>query len=299
MCNINIVTNKRGRNDRRVAELMNVISYLSYDDNSDGEGFLRLSRTGNEVGRKLDKLVFRESAHTIVSHQRWATHGAKILEYTHPFETKDLIVFHNGVLSCAVGKHSDTYCFTQQLQENYDTYKDIKKAIEETHKLMTGFFSMVVYEKPTKRLLYYKNSSASFYYMKFGDYFVGSTKKENVEYACNYLKYSKGLIYSPINHMLYDVLDGFKEICELELETYFPEVQTNYYDSEDTFDGTSNKNPRTLNEFLTDESFPYDSPYSTKPKRESESDRYWRMKEEEADKFFEKEYQEKLKLYRR
>lgn len=206
------------RDDERVAQLMNTVSWLSYDDNNDGEGYLKMSREGVDLGRKLEKHIFRDKAHTLVTHQRWSTSGSVIVDYVHPFETRDLVVFHNGVLDCAEGSHSDTYIYAKMLQEEFVATKgDIKATIENVHKKVEGMYSVVIYLKKAKQLLYFKNSTSNFYFAKFNNYLVASTKKENVDYACKYLKYSKKRIYTPKEFRLYDVLAGMRELTTLSL----------------------------------------------------------------------------------
>ncbi len=267
-----------GKSNSKVAELMNTISWLSYDNNSDGEGFLKLSNSTSMFGKKLDKFIFREAASTLVTHQRFATSGAKSEEYAHPFETENLIVFHNGVLDCSTGVHSDTYVFANLLQTNFDANEgNIVKAINETHKTVSGSFSIVIYIKNTKQLLYYKNNCAQFYFARFNNYLVGSTNRNNVEYACKYLKYTKKRIYSPLDHKLYDVLNSFKVIADLDIQE---SVITKYsYPMDDDLDSRIEFDDFRSSPY----SFPSYTPKRTQYPQQTLADQYWSQKEAEIE----------------
>jgi hypothetical protein len=65
------------------------------------------------------KLLAEAEGKPFVAHFRWATHGVKNIDNTHPFEiTENLSVAHNGIIKidCPVKDKSDTWHYVQKLK---------------------------------------------------------------------------------------------------------------------------------------------------------------------------------------
>jgi glucosamine 6-phosphate synthetase-like amidotransferase/phosphosugar isomerase protein len=215
LCNINFVCRKDKLIDPKLTEYINHASFVSYDKNSDGDGYFA-------VGKKLshkksqDKLLYDLKSWLICSHQRYATSGDDEQD-VHPYDTKDFVLVHNGVFSGLGNKgKSDTREFVEMLESNYESCKkDIVKAIQETTKEVTGSFSVFVYHKPTKKLYYFKESSTGMYLLENSKYLVMSTIQDNVEYA-QHLLGIKGKIMTIEPNEIYEVLNDFEGVGAFE-----------------------------------------------------------------------------------
>ena len=216
MCNINLIYNKRNRDDFNVTNCMNVMSYNSWKSNDHGEGFIAQieSDSGVVTGKSPTKIIFRESCKLLVTHQRLSSSGFNDANI-HPHETKDLILMHNGVFrGMGNEKDSDTKEYVEKLQQLYPIMGLIK-AIKYLHKTILGSWSIIVYEKQTGKIFYYKNMLTSMFIVRNNNYLVLSTKYENTEYAKKYLNISKDI--SEVKpYVIYDILDDFRAIDEIE-----------------------------------------------------------------------------------
>ena len=216
MCNINLIFNKNGKTDKKINEVMNVISYLSFQANNDGEGYLSLNKGEYTTAKSVNKLIYKTPSNLLLTHQRYSTSGLNE-ENTQPICTKDLIVIHNGVIDDLGTKdESDTTQYSQLLQAEYKKVKgDLIKAIKNVNLEVTGRYSIFVYEKATGRIVYFKENASNMFILNGKNYLIMSTIKENVEYSKKYLNL-KGNIKEVKPLQIYDVLDGFKFISEFK-----------------------------------------------------------------------------------
>lgn len=121
----------------------------------------------------------------------------------HPFELGDFLLVHNGIISNAQAlceKYNfkgaittDSYIILELIE--YFFKKDKKKmgvnnrinrismAIQKTCEKLHGGYSVVLYDKATKKTFYFKNIFQSFHLCKYGDKVLcGSTAKDNLDY---------------------------------------------------------------------------------------------------------------------
>ncbi len=218
MCNINFIYNKKQKDKIQLAEVMNCMSFNSFLNNKDGEGFIAINEKGKvKTGKSKTKMVFLEASKFLLTHQRLATSGLDE-EYIHPHETKSLILVHNGVFSgLAEGEKSDTRVYAERLEEEYKKQKgDLIKAIQELNSEVSGSYSIVVYEKKTGKAYYYKEFTTNAWMVENKDYFVMSTEKDNVKYAKLYLKMGKVEPKEIEEKIIYDIFDKFKNVGTFE-----------------------------------------------------------------------------------
>jgi len=215
MCNINVVFNRRKVDDVRVNELMNVMSFNSFLNNSDGEGFISLS--GKKVlstDRSRGKIIYSgKPSYFLATHQRIATSGKNDANI-HPHPTENLILLHNGIFSGKGDKdESDTRQYLRLLDDTYIANGgDIVKSIKDVSKIVSGTYSILVYEIKTGKFFYFKEDCTNMYVVANDDWLVLSTNYNNIKYARNYLKIKQN-VREVKPFRIYDVLKGFKRVA--------------------------------------------------------------------------------------
>jgi len=217
MCNINIILNLAGQEKPEIAQAMNSMSFMSWQGNHDGEGYIALNKSGFISCKSEKKLKYSIGCYFISSHQRFSTSGKKDSGNAHPHSTKHLEVQHNGIFSgLGNGVRSDTAEFAGMLEKAYvKNQKDIKKAIREVCKEVSGSYSVVVYEKNTEKVFYFKDSNTSMHFIKDKSYLVMSTSRSNVEFAKWFLDL-KGKIKAVKPHKIFDVLRGLEPVSNFK-----------------------------------------------------------------------------------
>lgn len=139
------------------------VEYNSRTVNKDGVGF---SYKGEiirwptfpmnvpDMGVHLKKLVKGTSG--IMCHVRQATTGAKLsIDDTHPFESSNLILAHNGTLKRKIylkddeGK-MDSRIFLDELEVTYQEDENLVLALDRAMKKFTGKFAFLIYDKKNK-----------------------------------------------------------------------------------------------------------------------------------------------------
>lgn len=226
MCHINLIYKKDRMPDKKLSRYMNVASYYSYLANDDGEGYVGIdAEKGKEIsfGKGFNKFYFVNPYWFLATHQRIATSG-KGVGNTHPHETKDFILMHNGIISSlGSDEKSDSKVFADMLQEAFDKQEEDKKdltlAIREVTKQVNGTYSILIVEKATMRVLYFKERITDMYKIENKDWLVMSTDEKNVKFAKFWLGI-KGKVKSVGELYIYDVLDNFKKIRKFEEQPY-------------------------------------------------------------------------------
>jgi asparagine synthetase B (glutamine-hydrolysing) len=221
MCNINLVynLNKERLSDDEIS-LLNVITYLSFQRNNHGEGFFTLDADLNVgLGKSPDKIIFRrdniKDAYFVATHQRLATSGCNNI-MIHPHEVGRFVLLHNGVFWGLSDKEkSDTRIYTETLNQNFNTLQDLKKAINKTNSEVQGSFSIVLYDRVTGKVYYFKNSSTSAYLLRTKNLIIISTDENNLTYAKRFFNLKAKI--TPIKNLrLFDVLDEFKSLGKID-----------------------------------------------------------------------------------
>lgn len=232
MCNINMVFRKDGRKDKRLSEFMNLMSWYSFQNNNDGEGFINEKF---KITKSVNKLIYSGSHKFIISHQRLTTSG-RVPEMTQPLENDDYIIIHNGVFKEMGGNlESDTAVYLKKLSEK-DKDNPIN-AIKEISKETFGSYSVVLYHKATGKLMYYKNALKDMYIMETEKYRFLSTIKENLDYMKIYLNEPETEVYSVVEKEIINLnrLDKWIKFDNFETarRVFYPPVKPRHLTAKD------------------------------------------------------------------
>ncbi len=224
MCNINVVIAKDKKKTNKVTECLNVVTHLSYQSNSDGDGYFT---EGFKVKKSVDKQIIRGNHWLGVSHQRFSTSG-KIAEMTQPIESEHFIFVHNGIFrgnNAGDAKVSDSHKVLIAIEDSYEDTHDLKTTLKLLLKEQDGYWSCIIYDKTTKELLYFKDRTSTMFMVNHEDYILMSTKKINVEYMQKYFGINEEII-EPDPFIFFDMLDNFKEL-DTHKEYITPVVSAN------------------------------------------------------------------------
>jgi len=192
MCNFNILIKKEKIKEDNLKNLtgflMAVTSY-SYMNNADGDGIY--FNNPNLLIKSRDKLNLTnfekeiKKSNFIISHQRLATSGLTS-KYIQPFFSDEFVFGHNGILSEYVkGNHSDTFRFFIKFLKKFNKItensreKRIVKTIKDMLKNTYGSYSMVLFDKVTKNLYYFKNCRTDIYFHKNTELLYITTSRFN------------------------------------------------------------------------------------------------------------------------
>jgi len=184
-------------------------------------GFYGVNRQRIGSCRKVEhKLIYTGAYSLLCTHQRLATSGRDdLVSNSHPHETKNLVIIHNGVFS-GLGdqKKSDSRIFAEMLEKAFiKSKRDIVKAVNKVHEKVTGTFSIMVVDKKTNKLYYYKNSSTDMFFADGNTALIMSTLKDNVRYGKAFFS-MKGKIKEVKANKIYDIIDDFKLVGKLKVK---------------------------------------------------------------------------------
>jgi len=195
LCNLNIFLRADKLDETKLMRwlgFMTAVTSNSYLSNDDGEGFYLSNGTIVKSEHKINPLLLHKeinNSRVVITHQRIATSG-RTKEYLHPFEVGEFVIAHNGILSSFVmnaNNHSDTYNMAHKFLEVYNASLNpnrsgkIRETIKSIFDNIVGSFSIVIYDKVTKRTYYFKNQSTSIYFhlAKDRSALYITTKKDN------------------------------------------------------------------------------------------------------------------------
>jgi len=219
MCHINLVFKKDMVPDKKLAKYMNIVSFYSFQSNSDGEGYLAFDNDEMRTGKSLGKIRYGLPSYLLMTHQRFTTSG-KGVDNVHPHETQDLVVMHNGVISTlGDDKKSDTSYYADMLQELYIEHQDVTKAVRALALKTRGTYSVVVVEKASSKVFYYKEKSTNMFMTSNDKYLIMSTNENNVKFAKFWFKI-KQKVKEVEELYIYDVLNKFKKLRKFEEASY-------------------------------------------------------------------------------
>jgi len=248
MCNVHFIVSN-GINEKHKVVLKRMLE-KAYIFNSHGWG---IWNDGKSIkGLKTIKYKNKHlKGKTIIAHNRFATHGSKTLDNTHPFETKSFVLAHNGIISKVdnkdtnvTDKKTDTLLFAEFLQRNYEKYKDELKALHETIEHTTGSLSICVYFKHSKNLYYYRNQG-DFHIFKTAEGIIGSTSVENILMGLGKNKHIiqiTGYIAPHYDHLYKVTADKVYNICKIKSQPE-PEYKTSWSSWNTKSDFPSTKDP--------------------------------------------------------
>lgn len=229
MCNINLIMRKNKQTDRKITQVINVMSHDGYYINDDGQGFVTLKQDTKKgityaISKSITEHLCEDYGFLIMSHERASTSGLQNPENNlQPIETNDFIILHNGILYDYGDTHlSDTHHLILELQKRYieNPKINIKTLIRDIAQQISGSFSILLYFKPEQKLFYFKESSTSFWKAQDRDYLILSTSQDNVKYAVSVLKINSE-VKEVKNEVIYSVLDNFQSVTTFKEQSNF------------------------------------------------------------------------------
>lgn len=220
MCHLNLIFNRNKEKSHDISSCMNVLSYLSWKANDDGEGMLGFRTKNIAIKRSMTKMVYKQAYYLLATHQRVGTSGKKDLSSCHPFETEHFVLMHNGIFSgLGNGEKSDTAMYSEILEQNFAETGDLIPALNKTHASVGGYYSVIIYIKGTGKVYYYRNEQARIYGFMSPEWLCLSTSKENIDYAKTYFKVTgQDLNIEPLG--VYEITDAFRRIGTIKQVSY-------------------------------------------------------------------------------
>lgn len=226
MCCINILVKNeefKGKDFINIVGFMTTVTGHSFVRNHDGDGVYFsngvLEKGKNKVNMIRHLKDIRESRF-VMTHQRLTTSG-KGEEYTHPFDSPEFVLVHNGVMgSYAKGGHSDTHgCFQDFLSKFKERDEDVRQekvvnAIKDIFdNVYLGSYSIAIYDKVDKCVYYFKNASTSIYayVSKKDDLLYITTNNDNAEF----LTMLEGINFQSLeieNYTIYQIMSENKKV---------------------------------------------------------------------------------------
>ena len=186
MCEIQFVMS-HNINDEEIVNFLDMLNEGSYA-NSDATGLCTDNGTKWKFRTALHSLKDPKSGNLLtdiqmntskflIGHNRLATTGdEKLNKNNHPFETSNLMLVHNGIISnhdslkgnfaLEYPEDTDSAIIIHLMETYLEQDYSIIKAIKETAECLQGSYSVMVYYKPENKIFYFKNSSTSFAFMK-------------------------------------------------------------------------------------------------------------------------------------
>lgn len=145
--------------------------------------------------KKIKNFMGKDRGTYLIGHNRLTTHGSEDKNHNnHPFETTDLVMVHNGIINnheelknnkrLFYKAETDSYLIVQAIQNLIDGGSHVVNAIKVVAELLTGSYSVLLLDKRTENIYYFKNKSTSFSFALIGigskKILVGSTDIENL-----------------------------------------------------------------------------------------------------------------------
>jgi len=217
MCNINIIKNKTGKN-KNLLGLLNTMTQNSFYYNNDGEGFIALTDTNQVfIGKSAEKIKYKNpNFKTIITHQRKSTSGYSF-NNIHPHETEHFLLIHNGIVhNDNTIEKSDSRIYVEDLEKEYNKTGNVVQAIKRLSKKTMGSYSIVIFDKKTQDIYYYKEFMTNMFYVDTKDILIMSTSEANVAYACSVLKIDENLILPVKDDIIYKITNTLEQVDKLD-----------------------------------------------------------------------------------
>lgn len=162
---------------------------------TDGVHTVKKAQKYSNDFKKLLSSVALPDTHVLVGHNRYATTENVENQDAHPFDTKNYIIMHNGIIQNANELTTeklrvDSQIISVLLEQAHTKNPKIKPevAIKNMLSQLEGSFSVMILHKKTE-MVYYAKHNAEFYFrllQTFGEneerILIGSTKDTNLNY---------------------------------------------------------------------------------------------------------------------
>lgn len=204
MCEIQFVKSFKGNLKKEdFNSFLNLMEHGSYY-NADAWGICNdekiIKNKGGFYDYKNQKKLYNKLCNNksfLIGHNRYATKGDKEdNSNNHPFESKDFMLVHNGVITnddmlkqlkeLFYSGETDSIVILELIQALSDKGFEIVKAIKKTAELLDGSFSVLLYDKRNGKNYYFKNSKTKFSFALVTrnnkKILFGSTDKINFNY---------------------------------------------------------------------------------------------------------------------
>ena len=252
MCEIQFIYKDGTLKKNDLDEFIKMMSFGSLKKHNDAWGFFTdkmCLRMGGEFDPDAKRDIYPLKSNFIIGHNRLATMGVgqswggykdKTKEEVedlqhHPFELGDFMMVHNGVIHNAKSlfkKHkiqtpvkTDSFVIIYLIEHYFkislkrSRQEKIIDAIQKATPKLTGWYSIVLYDKKGKKLYYFKDAVTKFHLCMINESFlVGSTSKWNINHT--YLAEDKKC-FTPKRNIIYHIGKGnrgkfFREIGRLD-----------------------------------------------------------------------------------
>lgn len=222
----------------------------------------------NCLEKSVDRNLLTEMG---IGHTRWATHGEANEINAHPHRHGKIVAVHNGIIenmnalkkeleekSISFVSDTDTEVFVALLNDAFEKYQDMKKAMEYTMSKVEGSYAIVCFNEDDKEHLYVmKKDSPLLIGVGMGEMFVASDYQAFREFTKKYVlldDFEYGIIGKNAWHIYKDGKEVEKKLevldeqdilsnkegydCYMHKEIYdIPEVLTNlltFYETKET-----------------------------------------------------------------
>jgi hypothetical protein len=248
MCQIQVIKrlDKKNLSKEEIEGFLNLM-YYGNEKNNDAFGIFSdkgtiIKEVGSMDYGKTWENIEKIKTNFLVGHNRYKTKGdAKVIENNHPFETKNFVVVHNGVISndetikkdynLDYSVTTDSYIISALLEHFLSSNLDYLTAIKLTAEELYGSFSVMIYYKPTKQLFYFKDYSTNFTFslINIDDWkvLVGSTDRTNINKSFSKTIFQffslpiEHAVYSPVNEKIYEITDkGLSVVGDFDEKKY-------------------------------------------------------------------------------
>ena len=222
----------------------------------------------NCLEKSVDRNLLTEMG---IGHTRWATHGEANEINAHPHRHGKIVAVHNGIIEnmnalkkeleekgISFVSDTDTEVFVALLNDAFEKYQDMKKAMEYTMSKVEGSYAIVCFNEDDKEHLYVmKKDSPLLIGVGMGEMFVASDYQAFREFTKKYVlldDFEYGIIGKNAWHIYKDGKEVEKKLevldeqdilsnkegydCYMHKEIYdIPEVLTNlltFYETKET-----------------------------------------------------------------
>ena len=196
MCGISGLVTRNPINDKQANELLELFCDME-TEGSDAAGFyngkriVKFPTTPSSVlalryNDMIDLDLYEEvrNKKIVLNHNRAATQGHYIEnKNNHPFESKNFIFSHNGVLTgdfylktfnAEEDPETDSWLFLKSLEEKYEEKNDLVQSLKNAIKDVSGSITFWLYDKNTDDIYFYNDNRRLYYYRNKGEFWFAS-----------------------------------------------------------------------------------------------------------------------------